>query len=64
MEIKVSGTSLSGLISLLEYIQANEGDLDIGFEDDDSYTNICTLKKHNNDLIFDISKTKGKLSYD
>jgi hypothetical protein len=48
---------LSDLIEELQQINNDNGDLCVGFEDDESYTTKCTLKvTKDGDIIFDISR--------
>lgn len=57
MKLELMGMHLSTLIDVLEDVKKKNGDLEVGFEDNDSYTNKCIVKTiESGEFIFDISK--------
>jgi hypothetical protein len=57
MNKEYSFLMLSELIAELQNIKNENGDLYVGFEDDESYTNRCKIKTtENGDMIIDLSR--------
>lgn len=57
MKLESYDLHITTLINILKEIYENQGDLIIGYEDNDSYTNKTKLRTNDSgDLIFDISR--------